>query len=100
MILPALESLLRQVYKAPHAAVQDPLHASAEDPGQRPHSSDGGPSEQSAASSASLYSHSSKQISLGFRARGDDGPQRYCFMGRPTARVSCCPRVGSEGSPS
>ena len=78
---------MRPVNKAPYAAVQDPVQVSAEDPGQRSQSSDGGPSGLSATSSASLYPHSSKQVSLGFRARGDDGPQRYCFMGRPTARV-------------
>ena len=84
----ALILLLRQLWNNPHVAVQDPVHVSTEDPGQRSQSSDGGPSEPSASSSASMYPLSSRQASLGYRARGDDGPQRYCFMGRPTARVS------------
>ena len=63
------------------------MQDSADDPGQRSQSSDGGPPEYSSA----VYPHSSAGHNAGFRARGDDGPQRYCFMGRPTARVSSCP---------
>ena len=71
--------------------VQDPAHDSADDPSQRSQSSDGGPPEIP----ASMHpQHSSRKINTGFRARGDDGPQRYCFMGRPTARVS--PRTISQ----
>ena len=64
---------------------QDAGHDSADDPSQKSQSSDGGPPEVP----ASMHpQHSSGKINAGFRARGDDGPQRYCFMGRPTARVS------------